>query len=134
LEGIAIAGAFCLENEFARLPVAGRGGIAVLLVGGDEDLAGGGVARREAGEAAAIASSICLTSSGIGTLKTILTAFQSTAEIILNSHCWGGRQQPGQPLLLATGSFCWTKAAHLKRVSFDRDSEHASTPCTSHTH
>jgi len=98
LEDSATAGVFSLDDELVRL--VRKGGITVPLAGEGKDLARGGVARREAGDAAAIASSTCRTSSGIGTLKTILTAFQSTADIILNSHCWGGRQQPGQPLLL----------------------------------
>jgi len=121
LEDIATAGVFSLDDELVRL--VRKGGITVPLADGGKDLARGGVARREAGDAAAIASSTCRTSSGIGTLKTILTAFQSTADIILNSHCWGGRQQPGQPLLLLLGteSFRWTKAAHLEWVSFGGD-------------
>lgn len=107
--GIATAtGVFSLEKELARPDDAGRGGVAMpVLAGGEEDLAGGGVGRREAGDAAAMVSSTCLTSGGIGTLNTMLTAFQSTVEIILYSGCRGGLQQPGQPLLLATGSFCW---------------------------
>jgi hypothetical protein len=110
--GIVIIPVLSLENEFARLEVVGRGGVAVPAeftnVGEVEAkgfLAGGGVARLEAGDAAAILSSTCLTSGGIGTLKTVFTAFQSTAEIILNSEGWGALQQPGQPLL-ASGSFC----------------------------
>lgn len=45
------------------------------------------------------ASSTCRTSSGMGTLCTMLTAIQSAGGTIWHSEINGGRQQPGHPRL-----------------------------------